>query len=225
MVREPPVVPGQVESASTVSGNVDSGRIVGLRELVADQQPQRLEKVTHVVTSLGHAVIAQATDVSAVAALTTAELPDVAIVCVDESSEHALSLIDRITHESDCPVIALLDLEDREFINQAARLGIFAYIVNGHADQLQSAFDIVLCRFTEYHNLEGAFARRAVTERAKGILMERHRINEDEAFNLLRDHSRRTNQKLVAVALALTQTHLLLTDSHHDADQPQADTD
>ena len=43
---------------------------------------------------------------------------------------------------------------------------------------MQSAIDIVLRRFAEYHDLEGAFARTAVTERAKGILMERHGIDE-----------------------------------------------
>ena len=50
--------------------------------------------------------------------------------------------------------------------------------------------DMVLRRFAEYHDLEGAFGRRAVTERAKGILMERHSIGEDAAFDLLRAHSR-----------------------------------
>jgi AmiR/NasT family two-component response regulator len=60
---------------------------------------------------------------------------------------------------------------------------------------VQSAIDIVLRRFAEYHNLEGAFARRAVTERAKGILMERHNIDEQAAFDMLRDESRRTHRK------------------------------
>jgi hypothetical protein len=84
-------------------------------------------------------------------------------------------MIRQIVHESACPVIALLDVEDAEFINKAAQIGIFAYIINGQRDQLQSSFGVALRRFAEYHGLDGAFVRRAITERAKGILMERHR--------------------------------------------------
>ena len=65
---------------------------------------------------------------------------------------------------------------------------------------MQSAIDIVLRRFAEYHALEGAFGRRAVTERAKGILMERHSITEQAAFDMLGDEARRTHRKLVDLA-------------------------
>jgi AmiR/NasT family two-component response regulator len=68
----------------------------------------------------------------------------------------------------------------------------------------------VLRRFTEYHDLEGAFGRRAVTERAKGILMERHSIDELAAFEMLREHARSTNRKLVDVASAVVDGHRLL---------------
>jgi response regulator NasT len=49
-----------------------------------------------------------------------------------------------------------------------------------------------------------------VTERAKGILMERHGLDERQAFELLRDHSRRTGRKLVDIAAAVVDSHLVL---------------
>jgi hypothetical protein len=64
-----------------------------------------------------------------------------------------------------------------------------------------------LRRFSEYHDLEGAFGRRAVTERAKGILTERHSIDEPAAFEMLREHARSTNRKLVDVASAVVDGH------------------
>ena len=70
--------------------------------------------------------------------------------------------------------------------------------------------DIVPRRFAEYHDLEGAFGRRALTERAKGILMERHCVDEASAFELLREHSRIANRKLVDVATAVVDGHRLL---------------
>jgi two-component system, response regulator / RNA-binding antiterminator len=68
----------------------------------------------------------------------------------------------------------------------------------------------VLSRFAEYQGLEGAFARRAITERAKGILMERHSIDEQLAFEMLRDEARRSNRKLIEIAEAVTMSVNLL---------------
>src|SRR5439155_8491397 len=90
--------------------------------------------------------------------VTAAERPDVAIVIVGEGSEHALSMIGKIVHEAACPVIALLDVEDPDFVKEAAKRGIFAYLTRSEdTRELASSFDIVLQRFAEYHALEGAF--------------------------------------------------------------------
>ena len=40
--------------------------------------------------------------------------------------------------------------------------------------------------------------------------MERHGIDEQEAFDMLRGHSRRTNRKVIDVADAVVSSHLLL---------------
>jgi response regulator NasT len=76
---------------------------------------------------------------------------------------------------------------------------MFAHLVDGEANELQSTLDIVLRRFAEFHNLEGAFGRRAIIERAKGILMAVHGIDEQQAFELLRTHSQRDGRKLVEI--------------------------
>jgi AmiR/NasT family two-component response regulator len=182
-----------------------------LRVLVSDGPGVRLDEVTLTVAGLGHDVIARESSLPDVARITATERPDVAVVIVHEGTAKALQLIDRIVHEAACPVIAVLDVQDREFINEAAKRGIFAYIADGHDPQeMQSAIDIVLRRFAEYHALEGAFGRRAVTERAKGILMERHNIDEQAAFAILRDQARRTHRKLVDIADALVASRSML---------------
>lgn len=182
-----------------------------LRVLVAGGPGQHLQVVTKTVAALGHEVIARESSLPDVARLTATEHPDVALVIVADESGHALQWIDQIVHEAMCPVIAILHVQDRGFINDAAKRGIFAYIVDGEdPEELQSAIDIVLSRFAEYHNLEGAFARRAVTERAKGILMERHGVDDEAAFNMLRDHARRSQAKVVDIAEAVATGHPLL---------------
>ena len=189
---------------------VDVAQISPLRVLIANERKDRLELLARVVTGLGHDVIAREVDVTEVGAVTAREHPDVAFVGLGLSSEHALELIGEIVHESTCPVIALLSAKDPSYIREAAKRGVFAYIVDADAEELQSAIEITLHRFAEYHDLQGAFGRRAVIEQAKGILMERHAVGQDAAFELLCSHSQRNGRKLIDVASAVVQSHLLL---------------
>jgi response regulator NasT len=179
-----------------------------LRVLIANERKDRLALVAPLVAALGHEVIAREVEVADVGAVTAREHPDVALVGLGQSSAHALGLIDTIVKTATCPVIALLHEPDPEFLGEASKLGVFAYVDDD--DDWQSSIDIVLRRFADYRDLEDAFERRAVTERAKGILMERHSVDEAAAFDLLRDHARAGNRKLVDVAGAVVDAHLLL---------------
>jgi AmiR/NasT family two-component response regulator len=181
-----------------------------LRVLIANERRDRLELLAQVVTGLGHEVIAREIDVSEVGAVTAREHPDVALVGLGLSSGHALELIGEIVHEASCPVIALLAARDPAYVREAAKRGVFAYIVDSTPEELQSAIDITLQRFTEYHSLQGAFGRRAVIEQAKGILMNRHAVDADKAFAMLREHSQYNGRKLADVAAAVVESHLLL---------------
>jgi response regulator NasT len=181
-----------------------------LRVLIPNERRDRLELLARVVAGLGHEVIAREINVEAVGGVTAREHPDVALVGLGLSSQHALDLIEQIVRESTCPVIALLTAEEPAYVREAAKRGVFAYIVDTTPEELQSAIDITLQRFTEYHNLQGAFGRRAVIEQAKGILMARNGIDGDKAFAMLRDHSQKSGQKLADVAAAVVDSHLLL---------------
>ena len=119
-------------------------------------------------------------------------------------------MVEKIVHEATCPVIALIHAPEPNFVKEASKRGIFAYITDADAKDWQSSIDIVLRRFTDYHDLEGAFGRRAITERAKGILLERHSIDEAAAFELRREQARSTNRRLVDVSSAVVDGHPLL---------------
>jgi AmiR/NasT family two-component response regulator len=190
-----------------------------LRVLIANERKDRLALVAPIVASLGHEVIARGIEVANVGAVTARERPDVALVGLGESSEHALELIERIVQEAACPVIVLIHASDPNFVKEASKRGVFAYISDAEAGDWQSSIDIVLRRFAEYHDLEGAFGRRAVTERAKGILMERHSVDETTAFEMLRDHARAANRKLVDIAGAVVDGHALLPRRSHSRSQ------
>jgi len=181
-----------------------------LSVLIANERRDRLELLAQVVISLGHDVIAREIYVKEVGAVTAREQPDVALVGLGESSVHALELISEIVREAACPVIAILHAGDPAYVHEAAKRGVFAYIIDGTPDELQSAIDITLQRFAEYQNLQGAFGRRALIEQAKGILMARHSTTADRAFEMLREHSQHNGRKVSEVAAAIVESHLLL---------------
>jgi AmiR/NasT family two-component response regulator len=181
-----------------------------LRVLIANERKDRLALVAPIVIGLGHEVIAREIQVADVGTVTARERPDVALVGLGASSAHALDLIDKIVREAACPVIVLLHSRDPGFVREASKRGVFAHISDTDSEEWQSSIDIVLRRFAEYHDLEGAFGRRAVTERAKGILMERHTIDEATAFAMLRERSRVDNRNLVDLATAVVDGHRLL---------------
>jgi two-component system, response regulator / RNA-binding antiterminator len=187
-----------------------AGKPEHLRVLIANERRDRLELLAQVVIGLGHDVIAREIYVKDVGSTTARERPDVALVGLGLSSDHALELIGEIVREASCPVIALLHANDPAYIHEAAKRGVFAYIIDGTPEELQSAIDITLQRFTEYQNLQGAFGRRATIEQAKGILMARHAITADRASEMLRNHSQTHGRKLVDVAEAIVGSHLLL---------------
>jgi len=196
-----------------VASGLDNRQTEHLRVLIANERKDRLALVAPIVVALGHEVIAREIDVADVGPVTVRERPDVALVGLGASSQHALDLIDKIVREAACPVIVLLHGPDPAFVKEASKRGVFAHITDvsdADVEEWQSSIDIVLRRFAEYHDLEGAFGRRALTERAKGILMERHSIDDNAAFEMPRERSRIDNRKLIDLAAAVVDGHRLL---------------
>jgi AmiR/NasT family two-component response regulator len=203
------------------NGNGGFRQVDPLRILIANERRDRLELLAQVVVGLGHEVVAREIDVGSVGAVTAEVRPDVALVGLGLSSEHALQLIGEIVREASCPVIALLHEKDPAYVRESARRGIFAYILDDDPDELASAIAITLERFAEYQSLQGAFGRRAVIEQAKGILMARHSTNSEKVFAMLRDHSQHTGIKLVDVSQAVVDSHLLLLPSEVQREEPR----
>jgi AmiR/NasT family two-component response regulator len=191
--------------------------ITSLRILAADEDEAALRRTAEVLEGLGHEVTSFAVSVSAVAERVASEDPDLAVVVVHRDDEHALDLIEEISSYASGPVIALLEGDDPSFVERAAARGIDAYARADSPQDLQSAIAVALHRRGEVaklseqvDQLEGALDRRAVIERAKGILMERHSVSDHDAFDLLRSHARANNRTVADCARAVVDGHALL---------------
>lgn len=189
-----------------------------LTVLLADEDEEALETLGDVLRELGHDVTPFAVSVEEAAELIVREDPDLTIVVVHQDDDHALALIGESVELASGPVIAQLrGRDDVDFVARAAERGISAYVESNNPRNVQSAIEVSIRRYREaarlndkVEQLESALERRAVIERAKGIVMERQRVDERAAFDLLRDHARSQSRRVVDVAMAVAEGHALL---------------
>ena len=188
-----------------------------LRVLIADEDRAALEQLGEVLVGLGHEVTPYVVSVAEAVELIGTEDPDLAIVVVHQDDDHALALIQETVEYASGPVIAKTKDGDVEFVARAAERGISAWIESTTPEHVQGAIEVALRRYAELESLqskveqlESALERRALIERAKGIVMERHGVDERAAFDLLRDHARSQSRRVVDVAVAVADGHALL---------------
>jgi response regulator NasT len=189
----------------------------GLRILAADENEETLRAVDELLAKLGHTVTAHAVALRQAADLIAQEEPDLSVVAVHDDDEHALELIEEINEYASGPVIVLLGEHRAEFVSAAAERGIDAFARPRFLGEVQGAIELAVRRHADHaklseqvEQLESALERRGAIERAKGILMERHAVDERQAFELLRQQARRSNRRVIDLAHAVGDGHALL---------------
>jgi response regulator NasT len=185
--------------------------------LLADEEKSALVELGDVLERLGHEVAPYAVSVREAAEIISTEDPDLSIILVHEDDAHALALIGEAVAFASGPVLARPRRGDVDFVVRAAEQGVSAWIDSLSPESIQGAIEVAMRRHEEaatlrqrVSQLETALERRAEIERAKGILMERHRVDERGAFELLRDQARARSTPLVEVAMAVNGSHALL---------------
>lgn len=130
------------------------------------------------------------------------------IIIVDERSDAALKKVVAATADAPRPIVCFTENSDRQKMQDAIEAGVSAYVVAGlSAEGVINVLDVALARFrvdqklrAELNETKLKLAERKLVERAKGLLMERHRCTEDEAYRKLRRLAMDKNLKLADVA-------------------------
>ena len=195
----------------------DETKTTSLRILAADEDESTLRETDVLLAQLGHKVTSHAVTTKEAAELIVRDEPDLSVVVVHDDDDHALDLIEEITEYARGPLIVLLGSHESHFVSSAAERGIDAFARPQFHDEVQGAIELVMKRHAEkarlieqVEQLETALERRGTIERAKGILMERHRVDERQAFELMRQQARRSNRRVVELAHAVADGHSLL---------------
>lgn len=189
-----------------------------LRILIADDESIRLLSLRQQLGALGHQVVAEASNGQEAVALALATRPDLAILDIKMPVMDGIEAAQEITRHRPIPIILLTAYNEAELVERAAQANISAYLMKPVAEEdLLPAITLALTRFRQFealrrevNDLREALEARKVIERAKGILMRRLNLTEEEAFRRLQRQSQDTNRKLAQVAEAIIMADQML---------------
>lgn len=182
-----------------------------LRILIADDESIRLLSLRAQLVALGHQVIAEASNGEEAVALAVGTQPDLAIIDIRMPVVDGIEAAQRITEARPIPIILLTAYSEAELVERAAQANIAAYLMKPVSEEdLMPAITLALIRFRQFQalhrevaDLREALEARKLIERAKGILMRRLDLSEEEAFQRLQRQSQNTNRRLAQVAEAI----------------------
>lgn len=160
------------------------------------------------IRTAGYAVAGSITTSAALAEQANALRPDIIVIdqaCPEAATLQQLGIIDR---QHPCPVILFAKDDTRSAIQQAIRAGVSAYVVDGlSAHRIKALLEVAITRFAEQQALRQelekartSLAERKLIDRAKGVLMQRRGLNEEEAYQMLRKLAMDRGQRLPEVA-------------------------
>ena len=182
-----------------------------LRVLLIDEESDRSRDVTAELEALGHTVIHQTRSAEGASNLydrVGEATPDVVIIDMHSPDRDTLEDMRRITTERPKPIVMFVDESDSESIRKAVRAGVAAYVVKGsNPERVRPVLEVAIARFEEFQSLRSELERtrnsladRKVIDRAKGLLMQRRGLSEEEAYKAIRTMAMNRSQRLVDVA-------------------------
>jgi len=189
-----------------------------LRILIADDESIRLLSLRAQLAALGHRVVAEASTGEEAVALAISTQPDLAILDIKMPLVDGIEAAERITQARPIPIILLTAYSEAQLVERAAQANIAAYLMKPVSEEdLLPALTLALIRFKQFQalrqevvDLREALEARKVIEKAKGILMRRLDLTEEEAFRRLQRQSQEGNRKLAQVAEALVLADQML---------------
>lgn len=173
---------------------MDQKRSTNLRVVLVDDDTTRAAFLTQALHAMGHDVVARLSASEDLLASVRRVQPDVILVDMDNPARDVLDSCAAVTQEVPRPIVFFAHNADSDTIAQAVRAGVSAYIVDGMAEhRLKPILDVAIARFQEHQKLREELedmrtrlADRRDVERAKSTLARIRKLNEAQAYALLR---------------------------------------
>lgn len=176
--------------------------------MIVDDTPRQVGVLKEALNAAGFAVVAEVTTAMDLHAEVARAQPDVIIIDTDSPSRDVLEQLCVVGRDASRPIVMFTGDGSSESIQAAISAGVSAYVVDGiEASRIQSILQVAMARFqqdqglrTRLAEMESRLAERKVIDRAKGLIMGKRSVSEDEAYRLLRKLAMDRKQRLAEIA-------------------------
>jgi response regulator NasT len=191
---------------------------MSLRVIVVDDETDRAETVKAALEAEGFTVVAVFGNGAGLHTKVRELAADVIIVDIDSPDRDTLEDMRRVSLEQARPVVMFAQDGKPETIRAAVEAGVAAYVVDGlKPERVRPVVDVAIAHFAQFHELRSeldkaraTLAERKLIERAKGILMKRRKIDEDEAYRQMRRMAMDGKCRLIDIANKIIEAAELL---------------
>jgi AmiR/NasT family two-component response regulator len=171
----------------------------GLRVLIVEDDTLVGMGLLRQLQKLGHTVVGQAADAAEARQMFRSHEPQLVLVDIRLGQDDGIELSNDLLKQRRCPMIVISAFAEKDLIQRATEAGVFGYLVKPVDDKtLAAQIEVALGRFKEAESLRAETVRlsqdlktRKVMDRAKGILMKRAHLSEEEAHRRLQVESQK----------------------------------
>jgi response regulator NasT len=189
-----------------------------LKIVIVDESPVRAAILADGLREAGFTQVVRLEETTNLLANIYALDPDVVLIDLENPSRDVLEQMFQVSRAVKRPIAMFVDQSDSASIQASVDAGVSAYIVDGlKKERVKPILDLCISRFHAFSRLQAelektktALEERKVIERAKGILMKRKQISEEEAYALLRRTAMNENRKIAEVAQSVVTASDLL---------------
>ncbi|MDA8093640.1 MAG: ANTAR domain-containing protein [Betaproteobacteria bacterium] len=182
-----------------------------LRVLLIDRSAERAAVLDQALQLAGYVVAAILTGSSNLYNEVKRIEPDAIIIDLDSPDRDTLEQMREIAQDRPKPVVMFAQDDDGDTIRQAVRAGVSAYVVDGlAASRIKPLLEVAIAHFSEYQALReeleharSTLVERKIIEKAKGVLMHRKGMREDEAYKTMRKMAMDQGKRLLEVAQSI----------------------
>ena len=182
-----------------------------MRVMLVDDDAQRLDMLESALHGVGHEVVARCKTCDDLLTAARTTRPQIVLIDVDSPGRDMLESLAQINRDDPMPMALFAAKSDVESIRRAMRAGVCAYVVDGLSpSRLQPVMEVAIARFAEHQSLrrelddaKSRLADRKDIDRAKGLLMARRALSEEQAYEQLRKAAMNRNLKIGDAARAV----------------------
>jgi response regulator NasT len=184
---------------------------MSLKIMLVDQHAGRSAILEQALSDAGHRVVARVEPGRNLLREVQACQPDIVIIDMEAPGRDTLEQMREIGRDRPKPIILFSNKRDGDYIRQAVQAGVSAYVVDGLSrERIMPIVEVAIARFREFEALRqelqdtrNQLADRKVIDKAKGVLMQRKGLSEDDAYKLLRKAAMDRNLRVAEVARTL----------------------